>query len=472
MKRKKITVRGRFHICIFLIGLCFLFISVTLFWTLTWQKRELNDLLNVNRSVYDVNSMAKDVVTAYYNYFLSSSEENRADMEQRLEEFRQEKQDLRKTILSSYYIRQVEDYFNMLDTLEEKAEKGLLMLEGEGSEDYQYYSEILYTSDLIDGYYGQIHYAMQEYNEEKQEEIQQQETAAYGRILTVCVLAAGVIMLMIYWFHWRVLRPISAVAGRAAAFRAEEGSGAERESGDEVERLSESFDHMVARIESQMAQLEEKNRLEKLLKESEIKAMQARINPHFMFNTLNSCAQMAYLENAEQTENMLAAVSDYFRYNLKDCSHLVTVEDEVKNIRDYIKILRMRFGERIKIHLDYDAGVSLCHIPALVCQPLVENAVLHGMGKRPEGGSIWLGIRKKEDQLEISVRDNGSGMSRSKLEQIKNIGKQGGDGVDSDGIGLSNVFGRLEGYFGAEFSFTVTSQEGNGTEIVITVPCR
>ena len=89
MKTKKITVKSRFHICIFLIGLCFLFISITLFWTLTWQKNELNALLDVNRSVYDVNSMAKDVVTAYYNYYLSASEENRDSIEKCLEHFRQ-----------------------------------------------------------------------------------------------------------------------------------------------------------------------------------------------------------------------------------------------------------------------------------------------------------------------------------------------------------------------------------------------
>ena len=428
-------------------------------------------LLNVNRSVYDVNSMAKDVVTAYYNYYLSASEENRDSIEKCLEHFRQEKEGLRTAVLDSYYIRQAEDYFNMLDTLEEKVETGMSLLES-GEEDYQYYADILYTSDLIDGYYEQIHYAMQEYNEAKQAEIQNQEAIAYTRILVVCLLAAGIIILMIYWFHWRVLRPISAIAYRAAVFRAEEENSNIREEEDEVERLFKSFDHMVSRIEMQMAQLEEKNRLEKLLKESEIKAMQARINPHFMFNTLNSCAQMAYLENAEQTENMLTAVSDYFRYNLKDCSHLVTVGDEVKNIRDYIKIIKMRFGDRIRIHLDYDISVSGCHIPALVCQPLVENSVIHGMGSRTEGGNIWLRIKKDEDRLEISVRDDGRGMAREKLEQIRNTGKEGMAGVVSNGIGLSNVFGRLEGYFGTEFLFHVESQTEQGTWILITVPCR
>ena len=118
---------------------------------------------------------------------------------------------------------------------------------------------------------------------------------------------------------------------------------------------------------------------------------------------------------------------------------LVTVGDEVKNIRDYIKIIKMRFGDRIRIHLDYDISVSGCHIPALVCQPLVENSVIHGMGSRTEGGNIWLRIKKDEDRLEISVRDDGRGMAREKLEQIRNTGKEGMAGVVSNGIGLSNV---------------------------------
>ena len=126
--------------------------------------------------------------------------------------------------------------------------------------------------------------------------------------------------------------------------------------------MTELFEEMLSRIEDQMGQMElnmklqleleqqrlEKVKMEKLLQESEIKALQARINPHFMFNTLNSIAQMAYLEEAPSTEQMIEAVSDYFRYNLKDIHHVATVADEVKNCRDYIYIQQIRFGKRIR----------------------------------------------------------------------------------------------------------------------------
>ena len=245
------------------------------------------------------------------------------------------------------------------------------------------------------------------------------------------------------------------------------------------------FEEMLLRIEEQMGQMElnmklqlelkqqrlEKVKLEKLLQESEIKALQARINPHFMFNTLNSIAQMAYLEEAPSTEQMIEAVSDYFRYNLKDIHHVVTVADEVKNCRDYIYIQQIRFGKRIRFDLQYDEAAAGGRIPALTMQPMIENAIVHGLAIR--GGEILIRICREEENVGITIRDNGFGMDEEKQRLIQSY-IEGIDktGIHSDSIGLKNVIDRMRVFFKDEFVMEINSMPEKGTEIKMLIPYK
>ena len=289
---------------------------------------------------------------------------------------------------------------------------------------------------------------------------------------------------MVIWFSRDVIKPISTLSYKAATYRSEN-EGYRRENKDEIRQLTDLFEEMLLRIEEQMGQMElnmklqlelkqqrlEKVKMEKLLKESEIKALQARINPHFMFNTLNSIAQMAYLEEAPSTEQMIEAVSDYFRYNLKDIHHVVTVADEVKNCRDYIYIQQIRFGKRIRFDLQYDEAAAGGRIPALTMQPMIENAIVHGLAIR--GGEILIRICREEENVGITIRDNGFGMDEEKQRLIQSY-IEGIDktGIHSDSIGLKNVIDRMRVFFKDEFVMEINSMPEKGTEIKMLIPYK
>ena len=473
MKKKAMTVEKRFLICIFLMIFCFLIVCITLFLSMEQQKKDSNQLLEANRSVYEVKSAARNMVEAYYNFYLLNSQENQDLLNYNISDYENKKEIVRTQILGKYYIRQIDDYVNMLDTLSEQVHTGMEHLTNrEDADRYQEYKDISYTAELIDGYYEWVYDSMQQFNTREQNAIAAREKVIFRLIGIVCIITLVETLVMLRWFNKKVLEPISQVTHKAALFRADEKELLmdENREQDELQIMSKTFDDMMERIEGQLKELQAKNQLEKLLKESEIKAMQARINPHFMFNTLNSCAQMAYLENAEQTEHMLESVSDYFRYNLKDCNYIVTFADEIKNIEDYIAIQKMRFSERIEFQVDYDETVKKANIPALIIQPLVENAIVHGVGNMTEGAKVKVSICEMGSKISIVVKDNGIGMNSEAVILIGKMKKDIEHVVTSDGIGLSNVYGRLKGCFQDKLVFQITSETGNGTTIRIVVP--
>lgn len=473
MKKTTMTVKKRFHVCIFLMIFCFFIIIVTLFFSMEYQKKELNQLLAVNRSVYEVKSAATDLVKAYYNYYLQENDLNEESLDEAIKIYTKQQSIVREQILAQYYIRQIEDYMNMTDTLLEQILMGKQHIaSGIVNDKYQEYKDISYTEELLDWSYEMVHLSMQQFNTWKQKEIARWENRILRVIIIFCVLTVLETVLMLRWFHRKVLNPISDVTVKAALFRSNkaDSAGQERKAQDELSALSYTIDEMMQRIEGQVQELKEKNQLEKLLRESEIKAMQARINPHFMFNTLNSCAQMAYIENAEKTEHMLESVSDYFRYNLKDCNYVVTFADEIKNVQDYIEIQKMRFGNRIQFQVKYEEEAKKGNVPALVIQPLIENAIVHGIGTMMTGAVIRVLIRKRNEKIEVEVADNGAGMEEDSYSRILNMIENNENVITSDGIGLSNVYGRLYGFFQERITFTVHSEKEKGTTIHIEVP--
>lgn len=471
MKRKHITIKNRFYICIFLIVFCFLFISVLLFKGGLAQKEKYVELLEANQSVYDANRMAKEVVSSYYEFYFTLSQEDEEALKKNLILLEEIQQTIEEKINYVYYNREIEDYINMLTTLLENVNEETKKLEESKSEkNYNSYEKIRYIWELIDLRYGQVHYAMQGFNEKQQTIYEHWLGIVYKIILFVCVLALLMTFLMIYWFRMKVLKPITQITEKIMDFRCGEEKQKEGKGTDEILKLSDSIDKMMLRISNQMLVIEEKNKLEKLLKESEIKAMQARINPHFMFNTLNCCAQMAYLENAENTEQMLEAVSDFFRYNLKNFKIFATLGDEIKNINDYIKILNMRFGKRLNISMEYSRGIEKGRIPILILQPLVENCVIHGMSSRIEPENIWIKIDKIEENVIICVKDDGNGMDLQKRVDIQKMIQGEKIEIKSEGIGLENVYGRLYACFGTRLRFQVESEKNCGTIVKIVIP--
>ncbi|HWR39134.1 MAG TPA: PocR ligand-binding domain-containing protein [Patescibacteria group bacterium] len=219
-----------------------------------------------------------------------------------------------------------------------------------------------------------------------------------------------------------------------------------------------------------MEELKAKADLEKVLRETELKALQSQVNPHFLFNTLNTIARLALIEGADRTQEVVYAMSDLLRNNLRNIDSLVTLGEEVQYIKNYLLIQETRFGERIQATITIPEELLTCRIPVMTLQPLVENSIVHGLEPKKEGGHIHINARTDRELLVVSVKDSGVGVTMEQVGQIfRNEKNHRGKG-QTTGIGVVNVHKRLQHYFGTQFGLEITGQPGNGTCVNIILP--
>ena len=237
----------------------------------------------------------------------------------------------------------------------------------------------------------------------------------------------------------------------------------------EIRHLGHSVQKSYEQIEELMDEI---IRQQNERRKSELDALQSQINPHFLFNCLNAGAQLAMLEDAERTGVFLEKMADFFRYNVRKMEDDALLWEEVDAVDNYIYILNVRFAGDINYEKDVDEGIGNFRIPSMILQPLVENAVQHGIHDCMETGKIRMSIHKDGDDLEITVSDNGAGMTQEMIRSVM-AGKARNNGEDrySTGIAVGNVIDRLELYYKQKGLLTIESDGlGLGTSVHITLP--
>ena len=217
----------------------------------------------------------------------------------------------------------------------------------------------------------------------------------------------------------------------------------------------------------------ERAEMEKRLETTRMDLLQSQIKPHFLFNTLNTISGMAELEDAEKTDSMIRSLSRLFRYNLHTTDQFVSFTQELEVARDYLYLQQMRFGDRVQYELPdpsapESASFSSAMIPVFLLQPLVENAVIHGIAKKEQGGKITISAGQTDGAFQIRVSDTGVGMDPETLQGL--IAALRGDPPDVHvGIGIGNLYKRLETLYGPG-SMQISSTAGKGTQVDITIP--
>ncbi|MHB8063615.1 MAG: sensor histidine kinase [Ruminiclostridium sp.] len=262
---------------------------------------------------------------------------------------------------------------------------------------------------------------------------------------------------------------------------------------DEISVMANAFNKMASSIRGQIDALKEKALLQNKLKEqelqnlsmkthlreAELQALQSQINPHFIFNTLNTGAQIAMMEGADETCYFIENVANLFRYNLKKLDRPVSLSEEISNIGIYIFILKTRFTDRIEFIQDIQTDKLDIQMPCMILQPIVENAYIHGIGNLESGGTITLSIKEFVTYVEITISDNGNGMDEQKVQQL--LGKlvivpTSEAGIidakkgHTTGIGIGNVINRLNIFFGQDNIVSILSQHGKGTSVHLKLP--
>lgn len=239
-----------------------------------------------------------------------------------------------------------------------------------------------------------------------------------------------------------------------------------------VESLEEYIIRTTRSMEKEQQMMERELLMKNHLKEAQLKYLQSQIKPHFLFNSLNAGAQLAMLEDAEKTCIFVEKMADFFRYNVKKGLEDASLEEELAAVENYIYILNVRFAGEIHFTRQADERIMDCRVPSMILQPIVENAVNHGIRNIDWEGCIHLEIMEEEGRIFIRIRDNGKGMSQERIQEV--LSGQAGDGEeqsDSTGVGMNNVISRLELYYNQKNLVEIRSRgENKGTEVILKLP--
>ena len=239
------------------------------------------------------------------------------------------------------------------------------------------------------------------------------------------------------------------------------------DSEDEIGRLSHTFNQMVMDMNSLVNTVYE----QKVMKqEAQMKSLQMQINPHFLYNTLDTINWMARIRHVDEIGDMVAALSNMMRYSLEKKS-FVRLGEEVKSLKDYIAIQNYRYRDKMVAEIEIDESLMSLYIPRLLIQPILENAIVHGIEEKLDKGHILVAARREDEDLYIQIMDDGVGMTEETMSHILredySMKKSG-----HTSIGVVNVNRRIQMIYGKDYGLLVQSVLGAGTKITIHIPAR
>lgn len=236
------------------------------------------------------------------------------------------------------------------------------------------------------------------------------------------------------------------------------------EGANEISKLSRTFNLMISKIKELMNQTLKDQEVKRI---SELKALQAQIQPHFLYNTLDSIIWMAEMGKVDEVVTMTSALSKLLRSSISKGEELIPISVELDHIENYLTIQNIRYRNKFTYAIEVEPNILNCRILKIILQPLVENAIYHGMKHLPERGHIRITGRKIEGIIELKVMDNGVGMSKEKLRALMLKTHQPESGK---GFGLHNVNHRIQLYFGEMYGLQFESELEEGTTVTVRIP--
>jgi len=240
---------------------------------------------------------------------------------------------------------------------------------------------------------------------------------------------------------------------------------------DEITELGMSFNIMIGKIKEL---LDSKIREQENLKKAELRALQAQINPHFLYNTLDTIIWMAESKKTDQVVKVVSALSDFFRISLSKGMDWITIGEEMHLIRSYLTIQKMRYRDILDFKIEVNEDVAENTILKLLLQPLVENALYHGIKNKRQGGTISVRARRNgKDEVLLEVEDNGIGLAPERLAQLRaGLEDDSGDIRLESGFGIGNVNRRIRLYYGRPYGLSIQSEYTTGTCVTLVIPAK
>lgn len=317
---------------------------------------------------------------------------------------------------------------------------------------------------LIETYMNEYISTEIRYMKDLQAEVASQVKIAIALSLVTTLALTLFLLFYTVRFAKRIVDPISQLAGKVQ--RLGEGDFSVTPvatSSTEIATLDAGFDEMAGRIDALMAKEIED---QKALHRTELELMQSQINPHFLYNTLDSLVWLAETGRNQEVVQMVTSLSVFFRKSLSKGKDIITVGEEYDQVRSYLEIQIIRYSDILTYEINLPENIWPYQIPKLTLQPLVENAIYHGIKNKRGGGKIIIAGEEKQDCLVLTVSDNGGGMAEEQLDELR----RGIYRDDHGGLGLINVHKRLLNYFGQASGLHFDSEVGEGTVVTIIIP--
>lgn len=465
-----------------------LIVNLFIFNQIRYMVREIDTVFASNVMTVDLKEKLNQVQDSAYDYLMTKSSAALEDYYRYEQDYREMIRNLNDVNTDNSMKALEKNIRNMSETFLDKTAQAVSAKRGRNVERYKaLYDEETQLYRYINSYIYELSNQQFQQNSRNYQALLSSmnvlEIFGFG-VFAVAFVAGMATITMRTRVMIRPLKQLSIAADKVAAgdFDVEipEHSGK-----DEISVVANAFGQMVDSIQEYIehirtslvkeAQMKERELLvEARLKDAQLKYLRAQMNPHFLFNSLNAGIQLAMMEDAEQTGVFLEKMAEFFRYDVK-MDEETTLMDEIQAVDNYIYILNVRFAGDIifekEIELDGEE-LSQIRMPSMILQPIVENAVQHGIREKMGEGIIRLIVEKEGKEIHIVVMDNGEGMTSEQIDAVlSGQGKPDGDDNDSNGIALDNVIHRLKLYYDVEQVLTIESEgPGEGTVVTIMLP--
>ena len=328
-------------------------------------------------------------------------------------------------------------------------------------------SNVYILTELIQQYFYTYLYHEAGYLDSLQAALTARLWLELGLVAVGALVLVGVLMRRSAAISRSITQPIYALRERAQSIG--RGDIAAREpvvaEDETLQALSSSLEHMAQHLQQQM----ELNRQEQdKLRAMELALLQSQINPHFLYNTLDTIIWLVETGKNEQAVEMVTSLSNFFRSSLSQGRDIITLGEEEIHVRSYLEIQQVRYRDILRYEIHVQPELRGCVLPKLTLQPLVENALYHGIKLRRGLGCILVDAAQEDDRVRITVRDDGAGMLPERLQQLR----QSLDTEEQVGFGLRTVYRRLRLLYGEQCSMELESEPGAGTTVTLRFPIR
>jgi len=290
-------------------------------------------------------------------------------------------------------------------------------------------------------------------------------------IIFISSIIVLILILVIIAFSLYITRPLKVIEN--CMIQVSKGDFSVRShvrSKDEIGQISNTFNYMTEQI-GQL--IKERYQLRLKFKDAQLKSLHAQINPHFLYNTLQAIGSVACDNEVFEVDNMLRTLSNMLRYTIKSGGNIVTLKDEINNVKNYLSLQKFRFEEKLNYSIDIPENLYSIKVPKLILQPIVENSIVHGIEKLKKPGNISILCRLEKDICTVIVRDNGVGMEQADINKLQRYFNSYNENLldeDEKKIGLYNVYQRMLLLYDKKFSMHISSNKMQGVEVRLNIP--